>query len=389
LLLCDSGAQNDALAPGVPVRSVREAPGEYDIVLATWWETARRLFDVPAARHALFVQSFEERFYTEREQLERTGARLALALPVQFIAIGRWMQRMLAELRPDARCFLAPNGIDKSVFGLVSRASHEGPLRVLIEGQPGLPFKGVTEALAAVREMREEAHVTLASLVPPEDTDETGGADRIVSGLDQRGMAELYAETDVLLKLSRVEGVALPPIEAFHAGVPSVITPCTGHDEYLQHGQNGLVVGFDDIGGTARALDLLARDRQLLERLSAGARATAREWPSAEESTASLAAALDEIAAGPPPSVSGLGRAFDGLALAAGLSMLERSRHDLADAGLTAARAHVEELSRSREECAELLLASQQEAESMRTTLKEIRSSRLYRIYSKVRRSGR
>jgi hypothetical protein len=82
------------------------------------------------------------------------------------------------------------------------------------------------------------------------------------------------------------------------------VTPHTGHDEYVRHRENGLVVGFDDVGAAASALDSLARDRALLARLSRGALQTAADWPSAEDSTAALAAALRELAAAPPPELA-------------------------------------------------------------------------------------
>ena len=84
------------------------------------------------------------------------------------------------------------------------------------------------------------------------------GADRIAGPLTQPQLATLYGESDVLLKLSRVEGMFGPPLEGFHRGATCVVTPVTGHDEYIVHGENGLVVDWDDTAGTARALDLLA-----------------------------------------------------------------------------------------------------------------------------------
>ena len=44
-------------------------------------------------------------------------------------------------------------------------------------------------------------------------------------------------------------------------GATCVTTAVTGHDEYVEHGRNALVVDWDDLRGTARQLDLLARDR--------------------------------------------------------------------------------------------------------------------------------
>jgi hypothetical protein len=70
-----------------------------------------------------------------------------------------------------------------------------------------------------------------------------------------------------------------PPLEGFHRGATCVTTEVTGHEEYIEHGVNALVVDWDDRRGTARQLDLLARDRMLLHRLRCGALETARDWP--------------------------------------------------------------------------------------------------------------
>src|SRR5206468_1409319 len=72
-----------------------------------------------------------------------------------------------------------------------------------------------------------------------------------------------------------------------------------GHDEYVEHGWNGLVVDWDDHIGTARTLDLLARDRRLLHFLRSNALETARMWPSTRQSAQFMAAALQSIAAAP------------------------------------------------------------------------------------------
>ena len=268
----------------------RHADVEWDFALATWWETAEALWRVRARRRAVFLQSLEERFYSERELFERLGAASVLALPVDYLTVGSWMRDVLAELRPDARCLVVRNGIDKEVFK-PPRDGRAAPdpdrrLRVLVEGNPGMWLKAVPEAVAAVEAMSEPAVLT-----------------RIEGGLDPAGMAAAYADHDVLLKLSRVEGVALPPIEAMHVGTPCVITPHTGHDEYVRHRENGIVVGFDDPPAVTAALDELARDRALLARLSEGALRTAADWPSAEQSTDDLARALEELAAAPAPAV--------------------------------------------------------------------------------------
>jgi glycosyltransferase involved in cell wall biosynthesis len=286
---------------GLPVVSLDEARSQhFDIAISTWWETAFSLFELRAERYASFVQSLEDRFYRPGEA-DRLGARLVLDLPVTFITEARWIADTLGGLRPSAPCHLVRNGIDKRVFtraaGLEPRV--DGPLRVLVEGNANVWFKGVNEALAAVGQMDEPHELTVVA--PNRQGLAADSADRVVGPLTQRELAALYAESDVLVKLSRVEGMYGPPLEAFHMGATCVTTEVTGHEEYVEHGVNALVCDWDDPRGTARQLDLLARDRVLLHRLRLGALDTARTWPTWEQAGEFMAGALHAIRGAPRP----------------------------------------------------------------------------------------
>lgn len=287
--------------PGTRLVSLAEArASEHDVAIATWWRTVYDLFSVPARRRAYFVQQFEERVYRPGDP-ERLGATVTHDLPLAFVTEARWIADELDRLRPEAACFHVPNGIDKDCFVPGPRERDGDPLRVLVEGSPDLWFKGVDEVAEVLALAREPIATTLVA--PQAVAGEIAARfDRVVGPLSAAEMADAYRDADVLLKLSRVEGVFTPPLEAFHCGTPCVVWPVTGHDEYVRHGVNGAVVDFDDMAGTAGWIDLLARDRALLARLGQGALATAGEWPSWERSTAGFAAALEAIAAAPPPA---------------------------------------------------------------------------------------
>src|SRR3954451_17652986 len=219
----------------------------------------------------------------------------------------RWIADVLEDLQPGARVLYVRNGVPKATFvspaQIAPRVDGE-PLRVVLEGSADVALKGVPDALAAVAGMREARHVTW---VAPPGTQAPEGVDRVLSGLTHAEMAEVFAGSDVMVKLSRAEGMYGPPLEAFHMGATVVTTPVTGHDEYVVHGVNGLVVGWDDVPGTTRALDLLARDRRLLHRLRCAALDTARAWPDWRESSQWMALALRRVLADPPPPVRGAG----------------------------------------------------------------------------------
>ncbi len=286
------------------VATLADAHGDrFDVAVGTWWETAFSLFTVPADRYAMFVQSLEDRFYQPGGDAARHWASLVTDLPVAYLTEARWIADTLAGLRPDALCLLVRNGIDKATFAPPPAPPRRlgGPLRVLVEGNPDVWFKGVGDAVEATRLMAEPRHVTLVSGGPADAAAVGPGVDAHRSGLTHAEMHALYAESDVLLKLSRVEGMFGPPLEAFHAGTTCVTTPVTGHDEYVVHGENALVCDWDDLRGTARLLDLLARDRALLHRLRWGALETARAWPDWERQGALMALALRRVHAAPPP----------------------------------------------------------------------------------------
>jgi O-antigen biosynthesis protein len=318
----------------VPLAEARER--RYDVALATWWETAPSVFELDAARHAWFIQSLEDRFY-EPGHPNRLGASLARDLPVRFVTEARWIADTLEALRPGDRVLYVRNGIAKDVFAPLDSVpvSGDGPLRILIEGSAGVALKGVPAALAAAGAMRAARHVTVVA----GDGSGAGldGVDRAVGPVSQHELARLYAETDVVLKLSRVEGMFGPPLEGFHKGATCVVTPVTGHDEYVVHRENGLVVDWDDALGAARALDLLATDRALLHRLRCGALATARAWPSWEQQSQVMAAALTALAREPALASPYVGRRL-ARDVDAALADAERAATDLAVARITAAK---------------------------------------------------
>jgi O-antigen biosynthesis protein len=292
-------------------RGLSEAAArEWDVVVSTWWTTADAALELPARRHVVLLQGLDERFYGWGAPLDRLAAATALAGADAVVAVSRHLGEVVSALRPDLPVRVVPAALDRATFDVDAARSSvaaTGPLRVLVEGQENLPLKGVADAIAAVRGMREPVQSTLVALDPT--VVNADGVDRLVGALSPGEMAALYFESDVVLKLSRAEGLGLPPLEAAAMGTPSVVTPYGGHEDWLRHGVNGVQVGFDDIAGTSAWLDVLARERALLARLGRGALETARGWPTPEESAEAFAVALREICDSPPADPEAVRRA--------------------------------------------------------------------------------
>lgn len=292
---------------GLPVTTLAQARDQqWDLGVATWWRTTAVLFHLPCRRYAYFIQALEDSLYTPDEP-ERVAAAMTTALPVRFITEAHWIAEMLERLQPGNPAIVVPNGIDKDAFAIPETPpAHDGPLRILLEGARGRPLKGIDQALDVIASLREPAHVTWVAphgLEP--GAERPRGVDRVLGRLSHAEMAEIYGDNDVLLKLSRAEGMYGPPLEGFHKGCTVVTTAVTGHDEYVRHRENALVCGWDDVPGTARMLDLLARDRELLAQLRAGALQTARAWPDWDVCAGQMAEALRRVASEPAPDGRG------------------------------------------------------------------------------------
>ena len=287
LALCEQRpAGTVATRAGEPrIVAVEDAlAGEYDVALASGWTTTVHLFAVPARRHALLVERFEHHHLAPWDP-ERVGAVLSYDLPVDFVATGAWVASALAELRPDARTLVVRSGVDKELFAPADATP-----------QAGRPLKVVAD----IREGEHRVRAALGAMAEPH-------ADVLVGpGDGPAARAAALAGADVPLMLADADGALGLPLEGFHMGATTVVSPSGDAGELVRDGENGVVTEPDDPAGAARALDTLARDRARLATLQMAATrtSTAAGWPSWDASAAAMAAALRELLATEPPDAS-------------------------------------------------------------------------------------
>ena len=94
---------------------------------------------------------------------------------------------------------------------------------------------------------------------------------RFLPPVPNERVVSLLAGYHLLAVPSRwMETGPLVVLEAFAAGTPVVGSKLGGISEWVRHGENGLLVDFDDIAGWADALKRCARDRRLLSSLQDG-----------------------------------------------------------------------------------------------------------------------
>ena len=268
----------------------------YDVAVATWWRTVLEIHRVNARQYVYFVQSVESRFYGNDPILESIVDLVneTYKLDLLVITIAAWIQVFLYS-EYGAPSLLVRNGIRKDLFAQVGAQFSpqlDDGIRVLVEGPVGIPMKNVDAAVRLAR----AGGATEVWLVSGNAGDSNHLVDRFFRTVRVEDMGMVYRSCDVLLKLSRVEGMFGPPLEMFHCGGTVISYDVTGFEEYVVDGVNGLVVPMDDETGVIDAVRKLATDRSLLARLKHGALLTAAEWMDWPRSSKEFAGFISAIA---------------------------------------------------------------------------------------------
>lgn len=115
----------------------------------------------------------------------------------------------------------------------------------------------------------------------------------------------IYPALDVLLHVAEWEGLTIAPREAMVHGVVPVVSRFAGAEDF-HHGANALTFPVGDVQAAADAIQRLARDRGLLERLSVAARASQQGIRTEEGAIDAWAAAFRQAVLQPPRVESAL-----------------------------------------------------------------------------------
>jgi len=151
-----------------------------------------------------------------------------------------------------------------------ARVSREGTprVRILVEGPLGIEFKGVSRALRIARETGREVWLVEGKAAHAMGSGFIGH--RVFTRVPMDKMRRIYSACDILLKLSRVESFAYPPLEMMACGGIPVVGDVEGIREYMVDGYNGFIVDPDNEAQIKSVLSRLIEDKELRERISRG-----------------------------------------------------------------------------------------------------------------------
>lgn len=220
--LCNSGVPYCRLPDARPIRA-SDVP-DADVIIATWWETAEWMHDMPASKgvkHHL-VQGYEA--WVDPSKSAQVDA--ALRLPNVKVAISSGLKREIEQRLGNIGIRVVPNAVDIEQFDARPRARRRVPRVGFVYSQA--PSKGPDRYLDIINHARCELPEleVIAFGADPETK-----ATPLPTGTDyhhrpaQDALSGLYASCDAWLFATRVDSFGLPILEAMACRTPVVGLP--------------------------------------------------------------------------------------------------------------------------------------------------------------------
>lgn len=256
----------------IPLAGNQKMIEKFNTVVATGWITAYELLMLNVKNKIYLVQSDETRFYPKGSYL-KTRVRRTYFFPFKFITIAKWLQIFLKE-NFNKKSLYIPNGVNTKIFypDIPFKPKPKNKKRILLEGAINLPFKGMKEAFDVVHNMDCEVWCVSYDGKPKP----SWHCDLFFEKILMQDMRRIYSSCDIILKLTKVEGVFGPPLEMMACGGVPVVARVTGYDEYIKDGYNALVTDFSDIKKTQKILKELMTNQKLYNYLKSNSQETVK-----------------------------------------------------------------------------------------------------------------
>lgn len=207
-----------------------------------------------------------------------------------FICNSRTTLAAVRALVPARRAVVAYPGADRFEPTPTPTALAGGPLRLIFVGNI-IPRKGLHTLLDAVALLADvPLALTIVGDWPPTayarrlrarlaDATSPTHALRVLGRVADDQLAAELAAADVLVVPSSYEGFGIVYLEGMAFGLPALATTAGAAAEFVQHGQNGVLIRPNAPHLLAYHLRRLARHPALLAQMQANARATFRRHP--------------------------------------------------------------------------------------------------------------
>lgn len=246
----------------------------YDLPIG-YWRAARRILLEEAERRPEWAATIGG-LRDSGEKLELKDAELRLA--ERIVVASSFTAQTLKECPfPLAPVTVIPYGADEPASE-PPPVRRDGPLRVLFVGSLS-QRKGIADVFESVGAMGRHAALTVIGRktgAPCHPLDEALARCRWIPSLPRERILEEMRGHDVLLFPSLFEGFGLVVTEALAQSLPVITTAHTCGPDVIEDGVEGFLVPVSNAEAITEKLELLDRDRSLLEAMREAAMKKAR-----------------------------------------------------------------------------------------------------------------
>ena len=247
-----------------------------------------------AALHPEFAQDLAMQIYHDPQLVERMERECELAS--RILVGSNFVKQSFVESGVAAeKVLVCPYGVNVQDFVADGPARKDGVFRAIWVGQvtQRKGIKYLLEAWRAVQGPGMELVIAGHFMADPSAFAPYADLYQAAGHLDVQGLRRLYAEADVLVLPSLIEGMGLVVLQAMAAGVPVIVTTHSAGD-IVRDGLDGFFVPIRDSAAIAEKLQLLRDNPELRAEMgrNASVRAQAFTWQRFRTEAADLAESL-------------------------------------------------------------------------------------------------
>ena len=222
-----------------------------DVVIATWWETAKWMADMSHEKGEKFY--FVQHNETHITILPIDEVKATYRMDLNFITIAHWLESMLRDEYQvkKERISLIPNSVDLELFNAPPRQKNGNPTIGFLYSDTA--SKGTEIAIKVCQHLRAENPNLNAICFGSPRSLKYPMPDFIELHRSpaQHSIKDIYKSCDVWLCCSTTEGFGLPVLEAMACRTPVVSTRCGGPEDIITEGRNGFLCPVDDVDALA------------------------------------------------------------------------------------------------------------------------------------------
>ncbi|MEL6957324.1 MAG: glycosyltransferase family 4 protein [Pseudomonadota bacterium] len=246
-----------------------------DVVIATYWETAPWVADLPPSKGRKFylLQDYETFKRGRAEQVSAT-----YDLPLEKIAVSQYIAHMLEQNHGIANIPVIPNSVDTSQFFAGQRSKSDSmTIGFLYTGKPRKNVQMAIDIASQARSVIPDLRVNVFGSIAPIDRLPLPEWISYSQAPPQDRISEIYGSCDAWLFTSEHEGFGLPILEAMACGTP-VLATRAGAAPQIVDGTNGSLLETNTDAFVHELLRMNAMPADDWAKMSEAALATARSY---------------------------------------------------------------------------------------------------------------